>query len=488
MHKNIKIIVLSVILLFSLSCSLFTSSEKPSSESIPTETMVMQAHTPSPSPAAEINTNTPTVISSTTSLNESGPFVIFKGEAGIWIANPDGGFLTQISTLEIRGDLRRAISPTEDRIAFVVRNDQGLDLVMVNIPGGEIETIANLISITPEEEANNPTSQKAFSAYAIRDYESAAWQPGDGRLLAFIGAIQGPTADLYLYNTQTKEIRQLTDGPAEAINPSWSPDGQYILHFGVRWEPPFGGAIGGANKFIGTWAAHVSDDTVVSIPKPDENFPHFLNWQNDRHYLSSESDIECDYHKLYSINILTGEKTPLMDFGYNFHIVQSPENGALLFSGSTACTNSLGEGLFILMPGQNSPRKLLEERIWEIDWLPESRVFNAYPEALFSADGNTRYDPPVYDKSYNPAVSKNGYHAWEVIENQEGRVMVQVPGGEWQMLMSGSVRELIWDPLEGKTLLIVLRDGSLYAATYPDFNVRLMGTMGGWIDQVIWLP
>jgi hypothetical protein len=50
------------------------------------------------------------------------------------------------------------------------------------------------------------------------------------------------------------------------------------------------------------------------------------------------------------------------------------------------------------------------------------------------------------------------------------------------------VAGLIWDPAQGRTLLIALADGSLYAATYPDFSPSLMGNLGENIDQVIWLP
>lgn len=78
-----------------------------------------------------------------------------------------------------------------------------------------------------------------------------------------------------------------------------------------------------------------------------------------------------------------------------------------------------------------------------------------------------RYDPPVYDHSYLPAVSIDGFEAWEVIENRKGRVVVRVPRDEWLTILEGSVAQLIWDPIEGRTLLIALRDGSLYAASYP---------------------
>jgi len=50
------------------------------------------------------------------------------------------------------------------------------------------------------------------------------------------------------------------------------------------------------------------------------------------------------------------------------------------------------------------------------------------------------------------------------------------------------VSGLIWDPALGTTLLVTLQDGSLYAATYPDFSPRLMGSLGENVSQIIWSP
>jgi hypothetical protein len=51
-----------------------------------------------------------------------------------------------------------------------------------------------------------------------------------------------------------------------------------------------------------------------------------------------------------------------------------------------------------------------------------------------------------------------------------------------------SVAEMIWDPVTGETLLIATQDGKLYAATAPDFTPRVMGDLGGSVDQAIWVP
>jgi len=481
MHKHPRITIPALVLMLSLSCSMF-SLDGTSTPDAPVTIIPIISDTPEP-PAPSTFTPAPT------SLNPSGPYVVFEGSGGIWIANPDGSFLTRISEYEIEGsDLRRAISPTGDRLALVVRNEVGLDLIEVKIPGGETKIITRLLNITPDDLVTQPTGPKAFASYAITGYDGIVWQPGNGQLLAFIGATNGPSADLYLYDTQTGNITQLTDGPSQAIYPNWSPDGQYILHYGVSWLPPFGGAIVGYTQLDGVWAVQVSDGKVINQPKPKGILDNFVGWQDDSHYLTFDGNNECYAENLHTVDIVTGEVKLVMDLSFYYQIAQSPGNKAILFSGAAGCSTSPGEGVFLLLPGQTTPTRLLDKKAYEINWLPESGVFQAYPEALFSPDGSTRHDPPLYDKSYSPAISRNGYEAWEVIENQQGRVEVKVPGADWQIILNGLVDELIWDPSTGDTLLIALGDGALYAASYPDFTPRPMGDLGGRVDQAIWLP
>jgi hypothetical protein len=502
MPKVLKVNLLVLVLLFLSSCTESPTSESPVVPSSPTAeakplpsifspTPVLPTPTYTSTPSTPTDTPitpTPTQTPAPAGLNATGPYLIFEAQNGIWISNPDGSFLTQLLDYKLSSvfDLHRHISPTGDRMALVISGNQGLDLVQLKIPGGEMETIAHLIDRTPEQESDL-TSPNSFATYAIRDYDSVAWQPGDGRLLAFIGATNGPTADLYLYDSDTEKITQLTDGPSQAVLPDWSPDGQYILHFGVSWVPPFGGAIISANQFDGVWAVRASDGEVITLPKNQGTNPNFVGWQDDSHYITFD-DGECSAQNLRGVDVVSGEATPIMQASFYYYIDQSPLNGAILFSSADGCPQSLGEGIFLLTHGQTNPSKLNDKRAWDVAWMPESGVFNAYPEGLYSSDGQKYYAPPVYEKSYQPAISKEGYQAWEVIENRQGRVVVKVPPGDWQTIMNGSVDQLIWDPIDGKTLLIALDDGSIYSASYPDFSPRLMGSLGDGVYQIIWSP
>jgi len=436
----------------------------------------------------------PSTSSPPTSLNPAGPYVAFSGSDGIWIANPDGSFLTRLSnTGPDINDLHQLISPSGDRLVFVAQNETGLDLTEIKIPSGEVRVISRLLDITYDEMVGNPTGAKALASYAIQGYDSLAWQPGSGQLLAFTGAMDGPSSDLYLYDFSNTEITRLTDGPSQAILPTWSPDGEYILNYGVSWTPPFGGAIVGYNRLDGVYAVRVSDGEVIDQPEPIGELAAFDGWWDDSHYITHDTDVVeplgCYSVNLRTVDINTQEIESLMDYSFTGGIGISPLNRAFLFSGSADCPSSPGEGVYLLMPGSSVPEKLHDKRAYEARWLPESEVFNAYPEALFTADGTTSYDPPVYDKSYHPAVSKQGFQAWEVIENTQGRVVVKAGSQEWQVILENiSVAGLIWDPIQGDTLIIALQDGSLYSATYPDFTPRLQGNLGARIQQAVWVP
>jgi len=187
------------------------------------------------------------------------------------------------------------------------------------------------------------------------------------------------------------------------------------------------------------------------------------------------------------VDVATGNTSPIADFCFSSRPAWSPANGAILLSVDAECDCSTGEGVFLYLPGQAASIKLLDKKAYEVHWLPESGMFYAYPDALISADGSARFDPPLAGSSYHPAVSKSGHQAWEVVVEHRGRVMIQTPGGQWRAILEGNVGGMLWDPISGDTLLIALENGALYAAAAPDFTPQMMGDLGGGIGQAAWI-
>ena len=480
MQKHCKFIVLILILIVSSSCRAPTQERTP-----PTSTAAVPTNTKPPAPTVTATATVPIPVPIANQSIPAGLYTMYAGPEGIWISRPDGNSLTKLTDLGIdRSNLSRVRSPNGDRMALIAQTDKGLDLVEVLIPGGETKTIAHLYSITNDELATNPTSTRAFTAYAIRDYDNVAWQPG-GRYLAFMGAMNGPTSDLYLYDTESGEIRRLTNGRSQAVFPTWSWDGKYILLYGVSWRGPFGGAIVEHDHIDGVFSVQVDTRKVFTLPAPKSVALNFVGWQDERHYITYDSDETCYSQNLRSVDVVTGEATPLMDASFYYQIAYSPYE-ALLFAGAAGCSNSPGEGTFLLPYSQTTPIKLLDKKVYEVNWVPEIQAFYAYPEGFFSAEGTKVYEPPVYEKSFHPAISFKDYQAWEVIENQQGRVVVKVPGVDWQTVLEGDVEALAWNPILPEMLTILLKDGSLYTASSPGFTPQMMGKVEG-LNQ-IWVP
>ncbi len=371
---------------------------------------------------------------------------------------------------------------------MVVVGAKGPDLVAIDLPGGKANVIAHLQDITQKEIALNSITVKAFAYYAITQYPGLAWQPGSNGVLAYLGAVPGPSADLFIYDFAAGKNRQLIQDPAQTIDPIWSPDGKYLLQIGISWVPPYGATLVEFHPMEGLWAVRMSDGAVITQPAPKGTFHNLLGWSDDTHYLMYDGDEKCLAHNLRSVDVESGQETPIADFCLYTRPAFSPENGAVIFSIDSGCSCSYAEGTYLILPESPAPLKLSDQKAYSLTWLPEDGLFQAYPDALFSPDGNRRYDPPLAGSSYQPAVSKSGYQAWDVIEKRIHRVKVKFPDGSWREILEGDVGAMVWDPLEGNTLLIALENGTFQTASAPDFIPREMGDMNAVIRRAAWVP
>jgi hypothetical protein len=422
-------------------------------------------------------------------LNPAGPYAVFEGARGIWIANPDGSFPTRIAEQGAGNgglNLRDLISPRGDRIALTVIGETGVDRMTVEIPGGRVQNTTRLIDITRRELQVNSMSLKAFAYYAITGFPNLAWQPGSGATLAYTGTTNGTTTDMFTVDLEWNKVRHIEQDPSQAVSPIWSPDGSHLLFFGVEWIPPFGATYITFQPMAGFWAVRASDNQLLPQTRLKGTFQNIIGWQDDTHYLVFDTSDKCVARNIRAVDLISGEETPISDLCLSQGPAFSPENGALLISVDADCGCGLEEGVYRMTPPSMAPTRLLQKTALDLLWLPESGVFYAYPDALLGADGNARFDPPVIGSSYRPAVSRNGAQAWVVMENHRSRVMLQIRGGEWKALLEGSVSAMLWNPLSGDTLLIVLDDGALYSATAPEYTPRLMGNLGGYYDRAAW--
>jgi len=96
-------------------------------------------------------------------------------------------------------------SPDGSRFAFVVFAGGGSELAIVETEGGLDRRVR------PE---------------GIGAIDNPAWSP-DGRSIVFTGMVGG-LSDLFLYDLETEEVRQLTKDKHADVHPTWAPDGRTI--------------------------------------------------------------------------------------------------------------------------------------------------------------------------------------------------------------------------------------------------------------------
>jgi len=412
-----------------------------------------------------------------TPLSTHGPWLAFAAGDGLWALNPDGSGLTHILPLELDGWSYSEAQVSEQRglVAFLNGIDRyfNLSLTIVSIP--EQRVVKRIALTTPETEpAHDVVLGKAMEATrAISDFASFAFSP-DGSMLAFMGVIDGPTSDLYVYDLEEDTITRLTDGASQAFSPYWSPDGRYIIHFSAA---SFGT---GAGYIIdGFWAARPDDTGVLSLSEPNgESAEDFIGWLNDNTLLINSWDPGCGPTNLRTFNIDTRNERVLWPNAFS-DLVFDEAGGTLAVAigiDSDVCNPEGRLGVYIIPLDGSPPRQALttprdylahddltshiiamQDVMMPVQILPDGRILpiNASP---------TAYGYPI--------LSPDGlWAAWPGKDFWIGR---HDPAGTAlpELVLSEPVRSVAWSPDSNNVFLF--GEDVLYLAYAPDYKPILV--------------
>lgn len=334
------------------------------------------AAAPLPPPTEAPTSTAAATAAPTRPLSATGPWLAIKADDGLWIADADGAGLTHFVDTPLINQI--APSPGGGRIAFITSNAQqynGLELNLLTLPGGEAKMITPLQQEGVDTLTHDIGSPEYESARAIVEHKALAWSP-DGKVLAFIGAPESPSADLYMYFVEDGRIARISEEPSQVYGLSWSADNNRLVFGGVD---TFGTGAGYA--MAGLWVAHADGAGVGPLYAPTGADETILGWRTPDTFVAVGWNAECGSHSIHSdnINVQNGAPQTLHDNCFNA-IAFDPVSGAIMF-GVDRFLADFSEvkqkpGVYLLPPDATEAKQVLEVvNATQIEWSLENNAF-----------------------------------------------------------------------------------------------------------------
>ncbi|HEY44661.1 MAG TPA: hypothetical protein G4O11_11830 [Anaerolineae bacterium] len=434
-----------------------------------------------PKPRAIPTETTTSIPASGSWLSPDGPWWVISTEDGIWAVNRDGSELTQIidQTIPPMNAFREA--PSGGMLAYVTWNPVSEEetLYILKLPDGAVTEVASLSAAVGPILQGDPLFE---ARTLIASMDSVAWSP-DGQRLAFVGFMDGPSPDLYVYAMHDGSLTRLTDGTVPILWPIWSPDGEYILFFGVP------GLVTGEGPGVASvWFARADGSEVRKLyDASGEGTEVVIGWVDDRHFVTYSS--AWTPVNLRIVDVETGPVDLLWEDYFNTADLDQ-ETGVLLLGlqRSTAERNPDGkQGLYIIQAGGPPPWRMIEDEPYEILWSIEAGLFFAETEfgilAVSSTGNYIDLDRPASSTGFPIVAPGTRELAWTGSELWIGSLTSSIENPPRQVFIEPTYCGT-WGT-QGRNLLFFSTSG-LYMATGPDFGPVLLGK-GLSCNDAVWV-
>ncbi len=342
----------------------------------PAETPMLTPTLPIETPTPGF-TPTPTLPSAGDFLNPNGPWLLSKDNENVYLFSPEGPVTLNADKVVAPFGTEAMISPSGGYVAFITSPAQDgmhqLKLTIYNLPIRNVVTEIALTSPQTEPGPDAGPGDPSFEALrSITDFTSLAWSP-DGRQLAFIGFMDGPSSDLYLYTLDTGKTTRLTDGPSQAFEPTWSPDGKYIVQFGAD---SFGTGAGYA--MTGVWATSPDSGTSIELYTPSSSGEIGLGWASANTFLVYSFSPACGEYGLRAVDIQPLKVRTVFDGCFNA-IDFDPAAGNVILgiaqdtADNCSCGDKVDSGLY-LVKMDGSYQRLDPANFYQAMWIDNTSV------------------------------------------------------------------------------------------------------------------
>lgn len=360
--------------------------------------------------------------------------------------------------------------------------------------------------------AEDPTSllwgAEDISAAFLDGIGEVKWSP-DGRHLAFVGALDGPSGDIYVLDVDGWRVTRASDEPTHVIRLAWSPDSRWILHEGASIMSRAGGYTPFAETtdvaaVDGSSQRHVWSGSGTGPPR-DAPWPDA--WLGDHDAVVHHQDNGCGVCDIVRIDASTGiSKTVVAQMeAENFVVDRTSKLAAIADHTNDPARDEIDGSVYIVdldragVPQKPRPASDQGCRVarWGTDelpfvWLSDYGTSGCSPTA-FGPGGHTLPIEPDLGESRS-SVSPTGQ--WRVLLGEGGWRLFDRTGQQRNgysangIALNGSPFATVvsWRPDE--TGLFWLANHALWVVELPDGAPREVGAWTGPDDNgfdVAWL-
>jgi hypothetical protein len=439
-------------------------------------------------------------------LTVNGPWLVFmtggeSRQSQIWAANKDGSNpIVLASNAFVVGarnyssNLKPAVSPNGNYVAYIEVEELPLRayLRIVHLPSTENRRVVMLY-----DETTLGNSEDILDVILYQE-SSLAWSP-DGQTLAFIGALEGGKAELFLHSPSEQSVTRASETPFQMYMPVWSQDSQSIL---VTATSEFHRGEGYSTYLFrpdGLWSYNLKRATLEPIDWPFGDEPAYIRYTawfgSTFHFFGTGSP--CDTSNGCWLDILTGEKG-----NFPFPIVVydiSPQTGSMLATSFNTTLPSDEAGTYLFTPDNPSGVRLFSDELENIQWLERSGVFTGrsttVPELkllhishLGEVVKSIEWGVPgeYMELASSPDSSEAAWYRYVDAFNTGLWLGLQSNGTlELRPVYSGPVHDAVWTP-SGESLLFIV--DAFSPKTTENQGLFMADSEGGNLIQLFSIP
>jgi hypothetical protein len=479
--KNLRAritIVAIIVLIAGLACLCLPGSIVPT-----TPTPQITLPTPQLPPS---DTQSPTI--NPGGLNAVAPWLLMETDQGLWAANPDGSGLAQLTHIDYwNGNLPEAVQPSGNQIVFL--SPGGYDfhhmaLNLLSLPDGHITKITDLTSAQSEAYAGSGPGDPGFEALrAVGERSSYAWSP-DGTRLAFVGIMDGPSAEIYLYDVTSGTIRRVSQEDAQDFSPSWSPDGNHLLYLGAK-----GFGTGAGMVMAGVWAADGTGGNATLLYPSSSSGEEIVGWLDNTTAILDTWSVVCGSAQLRLYDVVSKQASMLNQECF-IAAAANPRRGEAFFANSN--------GLYLLTAGNRKPTLVSQDIVGMIyPWRGDKNDlitvgFHNGGIATFGSGTIDHQVSPVNAPAENLDVAEYGaIWGWTSKDDSQPGAWITGPGVDIGQIFKGKARLPIWDS-HNNLLFFAPKDGggySIYRATFDTHyaDLSVVASINAEVQMVTWL-